>query len=188
MLGWVIKVAAQIPLHCAGALMNRCCEMRYLQWFVVFTGFCLGAAHAADPSAAWVTVPTTQDLSADAALVNSQHLPLLLVFAQEHCDYCDKLDREVLNPNYGTGAYNGKVIVRRFMIDNFGTVRDFDGKRVEASALSHNLKVYVTPTLLLVDNHGRELVPRIVGIDNLDFFAAYLDQSIAAANVKLRGN
>ncbi|MBI3776162.1 MAG: thioredoxin fold domain-containing protein [Gammaproteobacteria bacterium] len=162
--------------------------MRYLQWFAVLTGFCLSAVQAADLSAAWVTVPATQDLSADAALVNSQHLPLLLVFAQEHCDYCDKLDREVLNPNYGTGAYDGKVIVRHFMIDNFGTVNDFDGKRIEASALSHRFKVYVTPTLLLLDNHGRELVPRIVGIGNMDFFAAYLDQSIAAAHVKLRGN
>jgi len=148
----------------------------------------LSAARAADDPAALVNVPTTRDLAADAVLVTNQHLPLLLVFAQDHCDYCDKLDREVLNPSYGTGAYNGKAIVRRFMIDSYATVSDFDGKRVEAGELSRKLKVYVTPTLLLVDAHGHELVPRIVGVDNIDFYAAYLDESIAAATVKLRGN
>jgi len=164
--------------------------MRYFQGFalVLLMVMDLGAARAADPDAALAAVPTTRDLSADAALVTSQHLPLLLVFAQDHCNYCDKLDREVLNPSYGVGAYDGKVIVRRFMIDSYATVSDFDGKRVDAAELSRKLKVYVTPTLLLVDAHGRELVPRIVGVDNIDFFAAYLDESIAAAGVKLRGN
>ena len=44
-------------------------------------------------------------------------------------------------------------------------------------ALASKLKVYATATLLLVDAHGHERVPRLVGIDNLDFFSAYLDQS-----------
>ena len=150
--------------------------------------FCHGAARAADDSTALAAVPTTRDLSADAVLVTNQRLPLLLVFAQDHCNFCDRLDREVLNPTYGVGAYDGKVIVRRFMIDSFAMVSDFDGKRIDAGELSRKLKVYVTPTLLLVDAHGHELVPRIVGVDNIDFFAAYLDQSIEAAGVKLRGN
>lgn len=64
----------------------------------------------------------------------------------------------------------------------------FDSKRIKAGELSRNLKVFVTPTLMLVDGQGRELVPRIVGVDNIDFFAAYLDQSIAAAGKKLHGN
>ncbi len=162
--------------------------MRYLQWLVIMMVLCLGMARAASPDVALASVPVTRDLAADAALVANQHLPLLLVFAQDHCNYCDKLDREVLNPSYGTGAYNGKVIVRRFMIDSYATVNDFDGKRIDASELSRKFKVYVTPTLLLVDAQGRELVPRIVGVDNIDFYSAYLDDSIAAAGIKLRGN
>ena len=162
--------------------------MRYLQWLVIMMVLCLGMARAANPDVALASVPVTRDLAADAALVANQHLPLLLVFAQDHCNYCDKLDREVLNPSYGTGAYNGKVIVRRFMIDSYATVNDFDGKRIDASELSRKFKVYVTPTLLLVDAQGRELVPRIVGVDNIDFYSAYLDDSIAAAGSKLRGN
>lgn len=164
--------------------------MHYLQRFawVLMVVLGLETARATEPVAGLTPVPITRDLSADAALVADQRLPLLLVFAQDHCNYCDQLDREVLNPNYGTGAFDGRVIVRRFMIDSYATVSDFDGKRIDAGELSRKFKVYATPTLLLLDAHGRELVPRIVGIDSMDFFAAYLDQSIAEAGVKLRGN
>ena len=160
------------------------------RWIQLTTGivalFCvLLTSRAEDQPAALPSVPMTRDLAADARLAMKQGVPLLLVFTQDHCDYCAKLDREVLNPNYATGAFNGRVLVRRFMIDSYATVIDFDGKRVEASALTSRLKVYATPTLLLLDAHGHELVPRLVGIDSLDFFSAYLDQSIEAARAKL---
>ena len=161
-----------------------------MRWIQLITGvvalfWVLVISRAEDQATALPSVPTTRDLAADALLAKNQRVPLLLVFTQDHCDYCAKLDREVLNPNYATGAFNGKVLVRRFMIDSRATVIDFDGKRVEASALTRKFKVYATPTLLLVNAHGHELVPRLVGIDSLDFFSAYLDQSIEDARAKL---
>lgn len=164
-----------------------------MRWIQIITGvvalfWVLVISRAEDQATALPNVPMTRDLAADAALVQRERVPLLLVFSQDHCDYCAMLDREVLNPNYATGAFNGKVIVRRFMIDSYATVTDFDGKRVEASALASRLKVYATPTLLLVDAHGRELVQRMIGIDSLDFFSAYLDENIAAAQKKLLAN
>ena len=161
-----------------------------MRWIQLITGvvalfWVLVISRAEDQATALPSVPTTRDLAADALLAKNERVPLLLVFTQDHCDYCAKLDREVLNPNYATGAFNGKVLVRRFMIDSHATVIDFDGKRVEASALTSKFKVYATPTLLLVNAHGHELVPRLVGIDSLDFFSAYLDQSIEDARAKL---
>lgn len=161
-----------------------------MRWIQLITGvvalfWVLVISWAEDQATALPSVPTTRDLAADALLAMNERVPLLLVFTQDHCEYCAKLDREVLNPNYATGAFNGKVIVRRFMIDSYGTVTDFEGKRVEASALASRLKVYAAPTLLLVDAHGRELVQRIIGVDSFDFFSAYLDQSIETARAKL---
>jgi len=148
----------------------------------------LVGAHAEDHTTVLSSVPMTRDLAAEAVLAAKEHVPLLLVFTQDYCDYCDQLDREVLNPYYSTGAFNGKAIVRRFMIDSYATVTDFDGKRLEASTLMSKFKVYATPALLFVDAHGHELVQRIVGINSVDFFAAYLEESIAAARVKLPEN
>lgn len=152
---------------------------------VVVLFWVLGALRADDQTTVLPSVPMTRDLLIDAVLAKSERVPLLLVFTQDHCDYCAKLDREVLNPNYASGAFNGKVIVRRFMINSYATVIDFDGKRVEASAFTSKHKVYATPTLLLVDARGNELTERIVGISSIDFFAAYLDESIAAARAQL---
>lgn len=146
----------------------------------------VAGAHAEDALDVSSEVPATRDLAADADLALKQRVPLLLVFAQYHCGYCEKLDREVLNPYYRTGAFDGKAIVRRVMIDSYTTITDFDGARIATSDLVGRFKVSVTPTLLFVDALGHELVERTVGINSTDFFGAYLDQSIDAALAKTR--
>ncbi len=146
----------------------------------------LTIARAENAVAVRAGVPTTRNLAADARLVEKERVPLLLVFARERCDYCEKLEREILNPYYVTGAFDGKVIARRFMIDSFGTVIDFDGTRVDADVVRTRLKVYAIPTVLLLDARGHELVERIVGINDTHFFTAYFDQSIDDARAKLR--
>lgn len=147
----------------------------------------LGIAHAED--SVLPPFPTTSNLAADAALAAQSGMPLLLVFAQDHCEFCDRLDREFLNPAQATGAYNGKVLVRRFMMDSHSLVRDFSGAKQEASELAHAMKVYVTPTLIFVDGKGAELGPRIVGIDSGEFFGTYLDEAIDAARKRFaQGN
>jgi thioredoxin-related protein len=152
---------------------------------IALSGIAAGA-HAEDVPDASSDVPTTRDIAADAVLALKQRVPLLLVFAQYHCVYCEKLDREVLNPYYRTGAFDGKAIVRRVMIDSYTTVTDFDGTRIATSDLAGRYKISVTPTLLFVDALGHELVERTVGINGTDFFNAYLDQSIDAAREKIR--
>lgn len=141
-------------------------------------------AHAIDLSAPHAGIPISHDLTADAILANKARVPLLLIFAQEHCDYCEQLDRELLNPYYYTGAFEGKVIARRVMIDSYAAMTGFNGKRVDARELATAMKVYATPAMLFVDAEGNELTERIVGINSTDFLAAYFEQSIAAAREK----
>lgn len=146
----------------------------------------LTRAHAIDLSAPHAGIPTAHDLAADAILATKARVPLLLIFAQEHCDYCEQLDRELLNPYYYTGAFDGQVIARRLMIDSYVTIIGFNGKRVDARELASEMRVYATPVMLFVDAQGHELTERIVGINSTDFLAAYFEQSIAAAREKLR--
>lgn len=158
-----------------------------MRWVVLLVSLiaAAGISRAEDQDGALPPVPTTTDLAADAASAAQAGVPLLLVFAQDHCEFCDRLDREILNPAQATGAYNGKVRIRRFMMDSHSLVRDFNGAKQEANELAHKMKVYVTPTLIFVDGHGTELVPRIVGIDSGEFFGAYLDQAIDEARANL---
>lgn len=158
-----------------------------MRWFVAAMTLILATscAIAEGDESPLPSVPITRDLAADAARAARSGLPLLLIFSQDHCEYCEKLDREALNPAQATGAYRDKIMMRRFMMDSASLVRDFDGTQQEADALAHRLKIYVTPTLLFVDGQGIELAPRIVGIESLDFFGAYLEQSIDHARAKM---
>jgi thioredoxin-related protein len=130
-------------------------------------------------------VPVTHDLAREAADARRDNVPVLLVFAQDHCDYCERLDRDVMNPNYASGAFAGRVHVRRVMIDSFQTTRDFDGRPLDQDALRSRFKVYVTPTVMLFDAKGNELAPRITGIENAEFYGAYLDIAIDDARTRL---
>jgi thioredoxin-related protein len=117
----------------------------------------------------------------DANDARTRGLPLMLVFAQDHCGYCEQLDREVLDPYVIAGTFDDKVVVRRVMIDSFGTLRDFDGTAIAPDEVSKRFHAYVTPTVIFVDADGRELAPRLVGIENIEFYAAYLEQNLAQA-------
>lgn len=156
------------------------CHAAVARWAGVFVLATAGCAAAADD-----VVPVTHDLAREAAVARRDNVPVVLVFAQEHCDYCERLDRDVLNPSYATGAFAGRVHIRRVMIDSFQSVRDFDGTMLDQDALRARFKAYVTPTVMLFDPNGKELAPRITGIENAEFYNAYLDIAIDNARERL---
>lgn len=130
-------------------------------------------------------VPTTDDIARAAADAKRANVPLVLVFAQDHCDFCDRLDRDILNPSYSSGLFEGRAKVRRVMIDSYLNTRDFDGKPLDKDQLRSRFKVFVTPTVMVFDSKGTELVPSIIGIENAEFYSAYLDMAIDDARARL---
>ncbi len=131
-------------------------------------------------------VPVTTNLAWDGRQAAERRLPILLVFAAEHCPYCDMLEREILNPMLLSGDYGDKVVIRKVMLDNNGDLLDFAGRRVDAGTFASQRNVFVTPTMLFVDPQGRELAPRLVGINTVEMFAGLVDAAIDQARAKLR--
>lgn len=131
-------------------------------------------------------VPVTRDLAAEAEQARDRQMPLLLMFAAEDCDYCRLLEAEILNPMVISGEYDHKVLIRRVMTDDFGRVRDFEGKLVDSDELASRYNVQVTPTVVLVDYQGRELAPRVVGTNTIEMYSAYLDRAIDVSRDLLR--
>jgi thioredoxin-related protein len=123
-------------------------------------------------------IPFALDLSSDGKAAEHNKLPILIMFGAEECEYCELLQKEILNPMYISGEYDDKVIIRKVMIDSYDSVRDFTGNNVESSALAQRYNIKVTPTVMLLDSQGNELAPKILGINGVDFYSAYLDQAI----------
>ncbi len=152
-------------------------------WAMLILVVALPALSAAAPPP---RVTVTTNLARDGRHAAERRLPILLVFAAEHCPYCEMLDREILNPMLLSGDYGDKVLIRKVMLDGDGRLLDFTGRRVAAGTFATQYKVFVTPTMLFVDPQGRELAPRLVGINTVEMFAGLVDAAIDQARSKLR--
>lgn len=141
-----------------------------------------GLACAADADDAadepLLTVPAVEDLATLAASARRTGAPILLVFSAEDCDYCLRLESEVLGPMRKAGEDPARVIVRKVMLEDYKKLRDFQGHTLSTSSYAHRYRVHVTPTIALVNADGEALVPNIVGYQSPDFYPAYLEQAI----------
>lgn len=146
----------------------------------------LTASWSANAAPAPVQVPVTTDLAELGRTAAERQLPILLVFSADHCTYCELLEQEILKPMLRSGDYTDKVLIRKVLLDRGDTLRDFDGQRVEAGNFATFRDVYVTPTMLFVDPRGRELAPRLVGINTVEMFAGLVDAAIDRARTNLK--
>lgn len=128
-----------------------------------------------------VELPKAADLSALADVSHQHHLPILLMYSAEDCEYCDLLEREVIRPMMVSGELSRKVVFRKVMVDSMQSIRDFRGQQIEPNDFAYKAGVQVTPTLQIVDETGQELVPKLIGYQGTDFFNAYLDTAIAGS-------
>jgi len=135
-----------------------------------------------------VKVEEVKDFSRLGKISHEKRLPILLVFAGEHCSYCEKLEEDFLKPMLRSGDYDDKVLIRKVYIDGFDTIRDFKGKKVDAQEFADRYQVFVTPTVVFIDGDGSQLAKKRVGLTTPDFYGGYLDQSINTALDILRRN
>jgi len=115
----------------------------------------------------------------------TSHLPVLIMFSAEDCEYCLLVRQQYLLPMIKSGKYKTKVLFRELFIEDFSYLRNEKGELITGDTLALKYDVDVTPTILFVDANWRELTRRIVGISNLDYFGHLLDESILQANQSL---
>jgi len=76
--------------------------------------------------------------------------------------------------------------MRKLMIDDGETLRDFDNHATDAASIAGKYQVWVTPTVLFVDSNGEEIAERLVGVSSLDFYGGYLDAALDQSRSRLR--
>lgn len=144
------------------------------------------ATSTAKPSRDNITLQETDNLYALAKLARDKQLPILVMFAQDDCLYCELVREDFLNPMLQSGEYDDKVIIRQLHIDSFDEVRNFNGKMIDVEELDVNYGAYLTPTVVFLDPNGYELSPRIIGVVNEYFYGEQLDAAIDNSLTKLR--
>ena len=127
----------------------------------------------------------SKDLSRLASAAQAEGVPVLLMFSAPHCDYCQRLEREVLAP-MAQGQERSPQVLMAKVESGAGLLRDFNGQRLSADALADAYDIDVYPTLVLVDARGQALVPKIVGYQTPEFYPAYLELEIKTGQALLR--
>lgn len=145
--------------------------------FIVISvvGFLVTRADATDSRP---VVPETTDLKALASQSSQQQLPILIMYAAADCEYCQRLEEDLLGPMHFSGQYKERVIIRKVMIDGYGNIRDFDGSTKGAEKFAVNRGVQVTPTLQFVDANGKQLAPEMIGYNTPEMYSAYVENAI----------
>ena len=123
-------------------------------------------------------VTMTKDLAEVAALSQQNGVPILLMFSTEDCTFCKSLEAEVLGPMRKAGIDPKRVILRKVLMDQYDTLRDFSGSKRNAESFAINRGVEIVPTLELVDANGKTLVPKIVGYQTPGLYGSYLEKAI----------
>ena len=149
-------------------------------------GLALGALLAAvQVQALAVGVSRVENFAALGDRARSGHMPILLLVSQEDCPYCEILKREILEPMLIIGEYDGRVLIRELFIDSELPVRDFDGQTITPDELARRYRARLTPTVLFLDDRGRELTKPMIGINTVEFYGYYLDAAIDTARKHL---
>ena len=130
-------------------------------------------------------VPVATDLSQLAAQSSQRKVPILLMFSAKDCDYCERLEEDVIRPMMLSGDFDRRAIFRKVEIDG-AQLKDFKGGKLDAEAFAHERHIQVTPTLVFVDSRGEELAPKVIGYQTSGFYNAYLDQAIDVSQQTLR--
>ena len=190
--GWLQGGRAEsIPLLSARAGLVRAgrnishCKLRFLKALAFALAIGAGAVATAEAPLDAAAVPQAQDLHADGRDAESRRVPILLVFASETCPYCIQLENDYLLPMLTSGEYTDRLLVRKVLVRDTRTLKDFDGTTVEAGAVARRYGVDLVPTLVFVDAQGRELAERLVGLGSTDFYWGYLLQGIDSAYTRL---
>lgn len=135
---------------------------------------------AARPVLAAAVLPTPASLARalEAALRAKQ--PLVVLASLDGCPYCEIVRNNYLAPL----QRDERLPVVQLELAVPRPVLDFDGRPSSHDQLLRLWGVKAAPTVLFFGQGGREVAPRLVGA-SVDFYAAYLEQRLAAARRSL---
>ena len=69
---------------------------------------------------------------------------------------------------------NQLAVVREIDINTGGKMTDFNGERIRSRQFKDRYQIFATPTLLILDMHGKQLANPIVGYDSKEQYQALL--------------
>jgi len=122
----------------------------------------------------------------DARTAAQRQVPILVLFTSPGCPYCDRVKREYLVPMHKDPAYRTRAIIREVTVGDTTPLTGFDGATTTEGAFAAAHKVFMVPTVKVLDTHGNDAGEAIVGMLTPDYYFAYLEAAIDEGVRKVR--
>jgi thioredoxin-related protein len=126
------------------------------------------------------------DLARDARAMRAGRYPMLVLYSQHDCAWCERARREYLAPMGRDPAWRGKLVLRQIDIDSHDALTDFAGHATSHGEFAAAEKARVTPTVVVYGPDGARLAEPIVGFRLPDFYGSYLERAVEEGLAKLR--
>ncbi|MEW6118754.1 MAG: thioredoxin family protein [Pseudomonadota bacterium] len=128
-----------------------------------------------------------RDFKADARTAASRKVPFMVIFTSPGCHYCERVKNEYLIPMHKDKTYRNKVLIREVTIGASTPLVDFDGTKTTEGAYAAAHKVFMVPTVKVLDLKGDDAAEAIVGLLTPDYYFGYLEAAIDEGLRKTRG-
>jgi len=129
-----------------------------------------------------------KNFQADARTAAKRRIPILVLFSSPTCGYCERVKREYLVPMDKDPAYRNRVIFREVTIGATTPLTGFDGAPTTEGAFAAANKVFMVPTVKVLDTRGNDASEAIVGLLSPDYYFGYLETAIDEGVRRVRGN
>jgi thioredoxin-related protein len=149
-----------------------------MQYLAVLILFLLTSFASAEPFAVdWSDVSQT---------ARQQHRPILVVFSDDTCGYCEKLKQEVLDPLSHNPNDEPELLIREFDINVGGKITDFNGESIRSRVFKRRYGIFATPTLIILDADGQPLTDPLVGYNSAQEYRELLHASLVSSYEALK--
>lgn len=133
---------------------------------------------AAAPLHAASGLVQARNFQADARTAARQKIPVMVIFTSPHCGYCDRVKRDYLIPMHRDRANRNRVLIREVTVGVTTPLVNFDGSQTTHGAFAAAHKVFMVPTVKVLDLQGNDAAEAIVGLLTPDFYYGYLEDAI----------
>lgn len=142
---------------------------------------CAVEAFAASPA-----LTNANDLAEDVRVMRTNGKPLLILYSQAGCTWCEEARRYIV-PMATDTTTGEKALYRQVNIDSDAKLIDLSGQGSSHRAFAQARKISLTPTVVLYGPDGQAIGEPIVGMRLPDFYGQYLMNAIESARLAIEG-
>jgi thioredoxin-related protein len=128
-----------------------------------------------------------KNFKADTRDAAKRQVPIMVIFTSPGCHYCERVKGEYLIPMHKDTAYRKKVLIREVTVGATTPLTNFDGTATTEGAFAAAHKVFMVPTVMVLDTQGNSASEAIVGLLTPDYYFSYLEAAIDEGMRKVRG-